>query len=340
MQSSSSVHIVTHLNPDYDAYASITFMFALLKKNFPNKKITMSVETESINDLLDFLPHLKEISLMPLVKALEAEKPDFLIIVDASSIPRVSKNPDLVRSLITNCKTAMFDHHPLEETNFDIFENHNRYAAVEVIYSYALKQGLALPEKWEEYYLTGFIGDSYRFYYQYPSYRESFEAISIILDHGYTIREYSDKLYGYTPKDLTVFKLLLNHLTYKDKYSITYITWEEYFAEIDNKLSESEFKKARRYFIDEIMTKTYSVDFAVFIVPDDTYKDGKTYSGSIRSKDGTIDCTIIARYLNGGGHTTGSGFTVVASSMTEALEITQKILAEHSEEARIQKSIL
>lgn len=328
------IHVVTHHNPDYDAYASLTFMYALLKKNFNDKIITMSLEADLPNEIMSYLPYYDEISYMPIDKALEELSPELLIIVDAPSVERISKNPTKVKELLVNCKTAIFDHHEIEETEVNLLVNRFMYAAVEVIYSYAKTHALELPDKWEEFYITGFVGDSYRFYYQYPCYRESFEVISLILDKGYTIRDYSDRLYGYSKKDFVVFKLLLNHLKFEQDYSFSYITWDEFNHDILNKLTSSEYKKARRFFIDEMMAKTYSTDFAVFIVPDDTYNDGKTYSGSIRAKEGTIDCTVIAKQLGGGGHTTGSGFIVVADSIDEAIIITTNVLHSHLQKAR------
>lgn len=243
---SEKIHIVTHLNPDYDAYASLLFMYALLKKNFPNKGISMSVETEKPNTLLVFLPYFKSIEYDSLPNILERTPVDLVIIVDTSSIKRTTSSVERVYILRSKTKWAVFDHHKIENTDFDLLVNNNRSAAVEEIYNYALQQSLSLPEKWEEYYLTGFIGDTYRFYYSHPTYRDSFETIATILDHGYTIREFSDKLYGYTQNDLTVIKPLLNHLSINSGYAFSYMTWKEFRQIIENKIPPHEYKKARR----------------------------------------------------------------------------------------------
>lgn len=335
VKNSQRIHVVSHLNPDYDAYASLTFMFAILTKNFPELSITMSLETDQPNEVVKYLPGFEHIKFDSLENLVRLTNPDLLIITDAPSLKRVSNSPEVVTSLLGDCKRAIFDHHEVEDRDVDLLENSERYATVEVIYSYCVKAGLTIPEKWEVFYLTGFIGDSYRFYYQYPNYRESFETIATILDHGYTIREYSDRLYGYSKDDLVIFKLFFSHLSIREGYLFTYITWDEFHSLIEDKISESAYKKARRYFIDEIMVKTYDFDFAVFIVPDDRFNDNKTYNGSIRSKSGeTLDCTVIAKQLGGGGHTTGSGFTVTAASIADAQTQVFNTIQQFESEAR------
>ena len=334
VENATNILVVSHSSPDYDAYSSLLFTYAFIKESFPTKTVHTSLDTKEPNQQMSYLPYFNEINYGLLSENLKRFQVDLLLMVDFSEISRAGKNVDEIKANLKGVKTVLFDHHEIVETDFDLFVSNKRFATVEVFYTYLVENNLPLPKDWEKYYLTGFVGDSYRFYYQVPSYRKSFDTVATILDHGYTIREYSDKLYGYTPKDLTIFKLLLKNLSFEPTYVFTYITWDEYHTEIEPIATEAEYKKARRFFIDEMMVKTYGYDFAAFIVPDDTFNDNKTYSGSIRARDNTVDCTTIASYLGGGGHTTGSGFVVTNRDIDQAISQVKRTINEHEAEAR------
>lgn len=333
---STKILIVSHTTPDYDAYSSLLYMYATLKENFPEKNLLMSLDTGEPNPIMSTLPYFNEINTNSFLENLQTFQPELIIMVDSPSFERVSRRDQIeaVKEQVKGKPVAIFDHHPVEYTDVDLLVNEDAYATVDILHNYFETNSLKLPRKWEEYYLTGFIGDTSRFYFECTVYQRAFVTVSKILDHGYRIRDFSDRLYGYTEKDLLIYKVLLRNIKNEGQYLLTYMSQEEYSKEIKPTISESEYKKGRRFFIDEFMNKTQGFDFVVSIVPDDTAKDGITYSGSIRSKEYVIDCTLIANALHGGGHHTGSGFTIQASSIEEAIDIFKRSLALTEEKAR------
>jgi phosphoesterase RecJ-like protein len=336
VKSSQKILVAGHLTPDFDAYACMLFVGQTIKKNFPDKEVVMILDTTVPYENINYLVGFDEITYAPIYEKAVEFDPELVVFVDGNEVKRYTKKVEEMKELLKTKKTAMLDHHKVLDEDYDFFLNEERVSCVEVVYQQLIKrEGLIPFEGWEMMYLTGLIGDSYRFYYESKVYRDTFETVSDILDKGFTIREVSDLLFGYTQTDLKIITKLMTHLTYEEKCVYTYLTMSEYSTEIKGHIDVHSYKKARRYFIDEILNKIYGVDLCFTLAPDETYDDGKTYAGSFRSKLNTIDTTVLAQYLCGGGHVTGSGFTVVAENIEAAVAQVKEVIVKYYDSARL-----
>lgn len=336
VKTSQKILVAGHLTPDFDAYACTLFVGQTVKKNFPEKQVVMIIDSQVPYENINYMAGFNDIVYAPIYDKTVEFAPDLVVFVDGNEISRYTNKIDEMKSYLKNVKSAMFDHHTVLEKDFDFFLNEERVSCIEVVYQQLIKRERLVPfEGWEMVYLTGLIGDSYRFYYESKMYRDTFETVSDILDKGYTIREVSDRLFGYTQVDLKIISKFLSRLTYEPKYVYTYLTMEEYANELRAQVDIHSYKKARRYFIDEVLNKIYDVELCFTLAPDETKNDGKTYAGSFRSKLNTIDTTVLSKQLNGGGHVTGSGFSVVADSIEEAINTVKRVIEENYQKARL-----
>jgi nanoRNase/pAp phosphatase (c-di-AMP/oligoRNAs hydrolase) len=328
--------VMGHQTPDYDAYASALLVKGFIEKRFPAKNVRVLFDVKSPFTRLSHLAGYDSIVYDTLCEQLETFNPDLVIFVDGNEVSRFSKEESSVSALLASRKIVIFDHHVLVNKNADFIQHDIRNSCVEVIYHYfaGAQQWEKFPG-WEELFLTGFIGDSYRFYYETDKYRDTFQVVADILDNGYSIRAVSDNLFGYTPESLMVLGILMPRITYEKEYCYSYMTMEEYEQKLKGVIDANIYKQSRRYFIDEILNKVYGYDLSFILCPDSMVDDGKTYSGSFRTKENTIDTTVLAKYLGGGGHVGGSGFNVVADTMEEALATVKTVIAEHLSEAHL-----
>ncbi|MBI2356631.1 DHH family phosphoesterase [Candidatus Dojkabacteria bacterium] len=334
-----SVLIAGHQTPDFDAYASVLFLGNLIKENYPNVKVTMVIDSEEPFDNLNYLKGFSEIQYGGILEKVKENEAELVALVDGNRLDRFTYSTDELIKLLKGRKSAMFDHHSMGDKDFDFYVREERFSCADVIYEVLVKrEGWKTYEGWEETYMTGVIGDTYRFYYKMDGYRDTFEVFADLLDRGYNIRDISDRLFGFTNMDLVVMSKFGQHVSYGEKHARAYITMDEYNQEMKGKMSVHNYKKARRYYVDQVLNCIFGVDFCYTLAPDETFSDGVTYTGSFRSKLDTVDCTILAKYLKGGGHVTGAGFTIKAQSIEDAMKQVEEIIREHYEEAKVVKN--
>ncbi len=338
VSSVNSILVVGHLTPDFDAYSSVLFLGNLLKENYTEKSVYLVIDSKEKYTNLSYMKGFEDIIYGDIVENIQEYNPDLVVFVDGNNLGSFAKDIDKISSVLKGRKTAMFDHHKEKEKDFDFYIREERYSCVDVIYTQLIdREGWEIFEGYEEVYLTGLIGDSYRFYHNAKGYRETFNVVSEILDRGYTIRGISDRIFGFRKEDIELINILSSNMKYDEekKYSYSCISFDEYSKNIKGKMSINEYKTTKRYFVDQIMVNIYDYDFCFTLAPDETKKDGVTYTCSIRSKLNTVDCTVFAKYLNGGGHITGAGCVVIANNIDEAIEIVRGVIDKYYEEARI-----
>src|SRR5579864_6601071 len=116
IESSERILITSHISPDPDAVSSVLLMGATLKKNFPDKLITMFLEEEPRG--LDFLDDYEDIEFGQLLNGLEDYRPNLLILLDGNNYSRASRSDgDKVREYIkqNGVKTIVIDHHEIDD---------------------------------------------------------------------------------------------------------------------------------------------------------------------------------------------------------------------------------
>jgi nanoRNase/pAp phosphatase (c-di-AMP/oligoRNAs hydrolase) len=90
VEQSGAILITSHISPDPDAISSVLLLSETLRANFKDKKIVAVMEEKPSQDLA-FLQGYRNISFQLIEKAVRSELPQLLIIVDANSFKRVSR---------------------------------------------------------------------------------------------------------------------------------------------------------------------------------------------------------------------------------------------------------
>jgi len=335
---SNKILITGHITPDFDAYACMLFTYNIIKRNFKDKDVHMVLDTTAKFKRLAFLKGFDSIEYSNLNQKLVSLDPDLLIFVDGSTLSRFSNDPEKLETLIKDTKKVLIDHHEIRSREFDFFYNKKMSSGVEVLYQLLIKkEHLELYDNWEETFLVGLIGDNYRFYHQGIDYRKTFSVVSDILDNGYSLRKISDILFSFSKEAINMLNILFKNIHYEKNYVYSMLSEAE-IIEIRNVLDPHSFKATRRYFIDNILVNINEYDLCLFLTKDYDVNRKLVYSGSFRSKPNTIDCTVLAKQLNGGGHIQGAGFELEAKSIKEALSIVDKIVDNNIKKASIYKN--
>lgn len=329
---SSKVLITSHISPDPDALCSVLLLGQTLKKNFPQKQIKLALE-ETLAWDLSFLQGYADVEFGSIVNQAKKLEPDLIIIVDAASLDRVSRNDsDELKKLVSeqNIKMAAIDHHPKEESlEVDIYINDKKAAAVQQIYELAFnKLGLEKPDGYAETTLLGILRDTGRFKYDNPDHKKTFELVSQLLDAGASIEKLEFKLERYSQEELEV----LAHLIGNSKDSgqgYTYTFVNDDFAEkweSDGK-TQSGLKAGSDVFSGQFL-RNVGGNFWGFIVYPEFKSNPKSYSVSFRSVSGGVDVAAIAAKLGGGGHEPAAGAkNIQAKNIAEAIQKVERVIS-------------
>jgi len=338
IKDSQKILIAGHLGPDFDAYASLLFTGLTIRENFPEKQVIMLLDTASPLERISYLRGYNDIVYSPLMDKVNDIQPDLVILVDGQKRSRFTDKSEELKQYQLSHKSILFDHHPVDETDFTFHLQKGLWSCVEVVYTQLIKnEGLKLFNGWEEIFLTGLIGDSLRFYHKIEGYRETFSIVSDILDKGYQIGPISDRLFGYTREDLIVYSLFSKHVIFEEGFVYAYITRDEFDKEIAPFVDMSEYRKAKRDFIDLQLNKVIGCDLSFLVAPDVDAPENDLFTCSLRSKQNTIDTSVIAReFPGGGGHVTGSGFSLKANTIEDAIQQVKEAIKRTEKTSRIQ----
>src|SRR4051812_25264309 len=113
VDNSGTILITSHVSPDPDAVCSVLLLTETLKNNYQDKKIFAVLEEKPSQDL-SFLKGYDGITFQPIAQTIKDHKPDLLVIVDANSYKRISREEaDEIQTLVAKSaiKTAVIDHH-------------------------------------------------------------------------------------------------------------------------------------------------------------------------------------------------------------------------------------
>jgi nanoRNase/pAp phosphatase (c-di-AMP/oligoRNAs hydrolase) len=330
--------VTSHRDPDVDAIASSLLMYSILRENFPNIEVAISIETDLISKRLNFFHDLDKIRLVGLTEMIGGFSPDLVIITDAPVIKSLTNNKELTVDSIKahGITLSVFDHHDTIGMGFDYYVNIKRLSCVEVIYyDFVLANKLKLPKGWQDLVLSGLLTDSDRFYFDSPKTDESLYLTAEITKDGYSIKELSEKLTGYSIEQFKILAKLLNNVVInkEKRYAYSFLTDEERNVLIIDKMSQYDFMDIRRFFIDKLLNFLDDTDF-VFTLRKPIEFNGN-YSGSIRAKKNTINCLVLLKYLDGGGYVDGGGFSVKSDTLEGAIEYVIGVVERHRDEAYI-----
>lgn len=339
INSAENILVTSHsYSTDIDAFASSLFVYNMIRHNFPKKNVAIAIETQDTQNLT-YMTGYKNIEYTGMLKKIGSLKPDLIIMTDVHTLNGITNNNDekvaiaeLVAKLGT--KVAVFDHHPKGQVEYDLYVHENRYSACDVVYTNLVDElGLKLYTGWEETILAGILTDSKRFFYDHPL-PKTFKIVEKALESGKTtIEEVENKVYSYTKQQLLIVSELLKNMHEKDIYNYSFMTWDFFDSVLKEGFVKGDYVVARRIFSDDFMLRLGRKSLGFSIYPDTDSMDHRSYHGSIRSLTKTYYCPAFAKYLNGGGHGTGTGFSIKADSMEDAVKMVEKVIAEHIDEA-------
>jgi phosphoesterase RecJ-like protein len=322
VDNSGTILITSHVSPDPDAVCSVLLLTETLKNNYQDKKIFAVLEEKPSQDL-SFLKGYDGITFQPIAQAIKDHKPDLLVIVDANSYKRISREEaDEIQTLVAKSaiKTAVIDHHePDDKDQTDVYINGGCPATVQEVYSLLFdKFKLPKPPGYEEVTMLGILSDTNRFRYKNPKHRETFELVSDLIDAGADIEKLEARLDFYSPEQLAVVAELLNNLVSDKGFNYSFIgdafmgDWQAQAKSFD------EFHSGTDLFVNSYIRNIRPNTWGFIAYKDPMFAE-PTYHISFRAQNGSQDVSAIARALGGGGHKPAAGAVIKAAGIEDAL---------------------
>jgi phosphoesterase RecJ-like protein len=321
-----NILVTSHISPDGDSVSSSLLLYQILKLNYPEKRILLSMEEEPYG--LSFLMGYNEIKFQPLLTSLNEFSPSLLIVLDANILKRATRDPEPVRVYIQDHKPklAIIDHHEdigTEENN--LYINNNSPAVTLDIYELFIQEmGLQKPEGYAQIALTGIYTDTGGFIHKSPNFEKVFEVIPKLIADGADIELTVNNLNKISEEGLAVLAELIANTKYNDNFTYSFIS-----DETVSKASHDALVRATDVFRSEFLRNINDRPWG-FIVYRDVKAPEHTYSVSLRSLSGAKDVSVIAAKLGGGGHKPAAGAKFSANGILEAVEGVLNAIGESS----------
>lgn len=318
INSANRILITAHIGPDGDSVSSTLLLYKILKLNFPGKDILATMEEQILG--LGFLKDIDSISIGPLAKTLSAHKPDLMIILDANTVSRITRQPEEVRQLIKDLapKLAIIDHHePVGIEQNDLYINNSSPAVtLDIFEIFIEKLALKKPDGYAQIAITGIYTDTGGFVNRNLNYFKTFEVVPKLIEDGANIEQVANDLSRLSEAGLEIFKRFINNLQLKDGYAYTYLE-DELLSKDTNNIEA--IKQAadliRGGFLRNVGSRQWG-----FTVYRDVLAPRKTYSVSFRAISDAKDVSEIARKLGGGGHKPAAGAKIETETLENAIE--------------------
>lgn len=324
VQNAQTILITSHIGPDGDSVCSSLLLSSILRENYPNKQVQVSLEEKPFG--LDFINGVSELTIVPLKDSLNGLKPDLVIILDANTVDRVSRDPEAVRSWLntSTAKVAIIDHHePHNTEKNDIYVNNASPAVTLDIYEIFIEGlGLRKPSGYATTALTGIYTDTGGFVFRNLNYQKTFEVVPKLIQDGADLEEISSNLTKISDEAVYVLKELLDNLTINDDHIWTFLSDET--AGSEAKLEP--VRQALDIFRSQLLRYVEGRPWG-FVVYKDVLAADSTYSISFRAISDTEDVSELARRLGGGGHKPAAGAKLKASSVEEAVDKVKTAIA-------------
>lgn len=322
IESSQKVLITSHIGPDGDSVSSSLLLYQILRLNFPNKAITLSMEEAPFG--LNFLEGYEQIQFQPLPAALKQASPELLFVLDANAWHRVTRSVEDTRQTISELhpKIVVIDHHEGDDIEgSSLYINDKSPAATLDIYSIFIeKMALAKPEGYAQTALTGIYTDSGGFVHQNFSIQRVFEVVPKLIAEGADLEIIVSNLNKISEKGLEILKQLYANTKLEDGYTYSFIS--DSLTTPDNHEAVVQATEAFRV---QLLRNVEDRPWG-FIVYRDVMAPESTYSVSFRALSGKKDVSLLARALGGGGHKPAAGAKFAAQSVEQALDMVKKAI--------------
>jgi len=326
VNAAGKIFITSHIGPDGDSVCSSLLLLNILRLNFQNKEVSVVIEEQPYG--LNFLEGIEDIKIENLLDSLHDIQPDLIIVLDANTISRVTRQPDAVRSYISenNPTLIIIDHHePVGIEDNQLYINNMSPAVTLDIYEIFIKKlRLKKPGGYAQAAINGIYTDTGGFVNRNLNYKKTFEVLPDLVDDGANIELVANEINRINDKGLDIFKVFINNLKLADDHVYTFLD--------DSVLNDGEpstveaVKQAsdliRTAFLRNIGNRKWG-----YIVYRDMLADKRTYSVSFRSVSGVKDVSQIASKLKGGGHKPAAGAKIEAGSVNEALKMINEAIA-------------
>ena len=284
--------LTTHENPDGDALGSLLATQRILEALGKDSVMFLAAKEFPLPVEYRFLP-LEEVFHEP-----PADINDrILVFLDCGNIDR---NPiDFRRD---GHKVINIDHHH-DNTRFGAVNlvDVDASCTAEIIYELAGLLGVELTAEMANALYVALVTDTGKFMYENTDARSHRMAAGLI-EAGVEVNEVYRRLYEHAPVEkLQLLARALDRIEVKDdgRLAITYISSEDYATTgADEALTEG--------IIDHLRTIDGTVVAAV--VRDQPESGRAARKVSMRSTDGKVDVSAIARAHGGGGHLRAAGF--------------------------------
>ncbi len=317
IESSERILVTSHLSPDGDSVSSCLLLHKIIKKNYPDKQVVVSMEESPFG--LDFLSGYDEINFQPLHEALKSS-PHLLIVLDANALHRITRHPESIN--LEPFKLAVIDHHEgMEFNGADIYINNKSPATtLDVYHIFIEKLGMNKPNNYAQVALTGIYTDTGGFVHRNFNVKKTFEVVPKLISDGADIELIASKLNSISEKGLEILTELLRNTKFSGNHTYSYIS--DQTAIQDNLEALIQATEAfRTNFLRNVENRPWG-----FIVYRDVLAEGSIYSASFRSLGETKDVSELAAALGGGGHKPAAGAKFEAKNVQEAVKKVQQMI--------------
>jgi phosphoesterase RecJ-like protein len=285
--------LTTHENPDGDALGSLLATHRILEALGKDSVMFLGAKEFPLPVEYRFLP-LEEVFHEP-----PADVADRLVIfLDCGNIDRMPV--DFLRS---DTKVINIDHHH-DNTRFGAVNlvDVDASCTAEIIYELAGLLGVELTAEMANALYVALVTDTGKFMYENTDARSHRMAAGLI-EAGVQVNDVYRRLYEHAPMEkLKLLAHALEGIQLKDegRLAVTYITTEDY-------LTTGASEALTEGVIDHLRTiDGTAVAAVVRDLPDGDRAERKV---SMRSTDGRVDVSSIARVNGGGGHRRAAGFS-------------------------------
>ncbi|MFC1613003.1 bifunctional oligoribonuclease/PAP phosphatase NrnA [Patescibacteria group bacterium] len=292
IQKADNILLITHKNPDGDAYGSLCAMLAVLANM--GKKCTAFATNTPAKDFL-FLPFIDKIISNYNV----LDQYDLIIALDTADerYSNIGEEIKFFKNKIIN-----IDHH-FTNTRFGYLNivNPESSSTAEILYNIFCAEGIKIDKSIATCLLTGILTDTDNFSNAATSV-SSLQAASDLMLNGGKIQQivkhsYYNKSFDRVKLWGTVFERIITN----KKYNIAVaIIIQEDFKNIDE--NNQELTSGVANFLSNIFETS-----AILVLEES--KDGMI-KGSLRTTVEDVDVSKLAKLLGGGGHKKAAGFTV------------------------------
>jgi bifunctional oligoribonuclease and PAP phosphatase NrnA len=325
--STKSIVLVPHTNPDGDAMGSVLGLWRVLLNAGCKVKVVSPTKYPEFYHWMDGHDEVINFSHHPKQSARALEESDLLIFMDFNQLSRLGDMKPLVESY--QGKTMLIDHHPYPGNSTDLTISDITFSSTaELIFTVLQSTGFSqyIDRNAATSFFTGIMTDTGSFDFSVSN-PNTFEVVAQLTRMGIDQQDIHSKVYdNYSDDRMKLMGFCLsNRMTVYPEYhaACMYITLEDQKT-FNFKTGDNEG------FVNMPLSIKGVVFSALFT------EKSKYIKTSFRSKGEFAVNEVSEKYFNGGGHRNAAGGELYAS-LSETLAQFEKLLPEF--EDRIKKSV-